>query len=478
MALLRNAHLPKVTAVLAVVLVLYFVFWYRLSVRCTTDSALSKLEQDMFAKNSKNIQLEMENRKLRAEVLALKKTSPPLPIPLTPNLSPFSSPRPSPPSLSTPSLLPREASSLPPPSPSALVESTRGPSRSSPPHSSEASVQHRVAVVVFAYNRPQELSDCLKLVSEFIPAEFDLVVSQDDDVAGVTSVIETANKEHSLTHIQRLDRDLSAIVDTKSKFYRQYPGYYQLAQHYKFAFSFLFADNDYDFVIVLEDDLQVAPDFFTYMTAGMRLLEQDPTLLTVSAWNDNGRPGLVKDAGRLLRSDFFPGLGWLLSRSLWEELGGDWPAGFWDDWLREPSQRRDRSVIFPEISRTHHMKGKKGTSKGQFTDRYINPMLLNDEPIDWPSVDLTPMTKSNYDAALHKELEQATYIENPAAVENYHDSTLYLEFAPHQQQEYFNHFGLMTDEKAGVYRTEYEGITRFLRATNVVFLVREGSRAA
>ena len=37
------------------------------------------------------------------------------------------------------------------------------------------------------------------------------------------------------------------------------------------------------------DDLEVAPDFFTYFTATRPLLVQDKTLFCVSAWNDNGR---------------------------------------------------------------------------------------------------------------------------------------------------------------------------------------------
>ena len=41
------------------------------------------------------------------------------------------------------------------------------------------------------------------------------------------------------------------------------------------------------------DDLEVAPDFFHYMSAGLRLLQQDHTLWCVSAWNDNGKEGLI-----------------------------------------------------------------------------------------------------------------------------------------------------------------------------------------
>jgi len=37
----------------------------------------------------------------------------------------------------------------------------------------------------------------------------------------------------------------------------------------------------------------------------------------------------------------------------WEELGPKWPEAFWDDWLREPPQRKGRQFLRPEISRSY-----------------------------------------------------------------------------------------------------------------------------
>ena len=38
-----------------------------------------------------------------------------------------------------------------------------------------------------------------------------------------------------------------------------------------------------------------------------------------SAWNDNGKSGLVKDAYKFYRTDFFAGLGWMTTRAIWQE---------------------------------------------------------------------------------------------------------------------------------------------------------------
>ena len=67
---------------------------------------------------------------------------------------------------------------------------------------------------------------------------------------------------------------------------------------------------------------------------------------------------------RLFRSDFFPGLGWMLTRTLWEELGPTWPGAYWDDWLRHPNQRKNRGCIRPEVSRSYTF-GEMGTSNSQ-----------------------------------------------------------------------------------------------------------------
>lgn len=128
--------------------------------------------------------------------------------------------------------------------------------------------------------------------------------------------------------------------------------YKELAVHYKWAIDKVFNEiSSAKQIIILEEDLHLSPDFFFYFEKLSPLLDSDQTLLAISAFNDNGIKGTVSDSTRVVRSDFFPGLGWMLSRTLWKnELSPKWPNGYWDDWLREPNQRKGRHVLRPEVS--------------------------------------------------------------------------------------------------------------------------------
>ena len=39
----------------------------------------------------------------------------------------------------------------------------------------------------------------------------------------------------------------------------------------------------------------------------------------------------------------------MLTKTLWNELGPQWPGAYWDDWLRHPDRRHDRACIRPEV---------------------------------------------------------------------------------------------------------------------------------
>jgi len=105
-----------------------------------------------------------------------------------------------------------------------------------------------------------------------------------------------------------------------------------------------FVEEGYSHMILLEEDLVVAPDFLSLFTETAWLLHADHSLWCVSAWNDNGFKGVVSNENRLFRTDYFPGLGWMLRSQLWlEELQEKWPEAAstgWDHWMRVSSTHK------------------------------------------------------------------------------------------------------------------------------------------
>ena len=76
------------------------------------------------------------------------------------------------------------------------------------------------------------------------------------------------------------------------------------------------------------DDLEIAPDFFDYFLALRPVLHANSNLYCVSAFNDHGDGRWMWRPEEVYLSDFFPGLGWMLTRKMWEqELRPKWPKG-------------------------------------------------------------------------------------------------------------------------------------------------------
>jgi hypothetical protein len=66
-----------------------------------------------------------------------------------------------------------------------------------------------------------------------------------------------------------------------------------------------------EWVVLLEDDLDISPDFVPYMEWGKQIMEKDESVFSVSAWNDNAASGFTLDPEIFFMCDNFMGLGWL-----------------------------------------------------------------------------------------------------------------------------------------------------------------------
>jgi alpha-1,3-mannosyl-glycoprotein beta-1,2-N-acetylglucosaminyltransferase len=318
-------------------------------------------------------------------------------------------------------------------------------------------------------------------------ASVPIVISQDGDNGEVNRVIEEAEKQFkalstgssiTLEHVHhRADRNI-----------RYENGYFKLADHFKFALNYVFHERSLPAqrVIILEEDLQIAPDFFEYFAATKDLLDNDPTLLAVSAWNDNGFKTLVEDNRVIYRSDFFPGLGWMMTRKLWDELSVKWPRAYWDDWLREPKQRQNRHILRPEVCRTLHF-GIHGVSNAQYSE-YLESIRLNEEYIKFTEMDLSYLSSEQRwdDFYLDHQVRTAKLMSfgqlrnllesGTRGSANDHVKVIYGTYdegsrAPDSYTTYCHFLGCMNNVKAGVPRTAYKGVTTIHKAGYTIHLV-------
>jgi len=258
-------------------------------------------------------------------------------------------------------------------------------------------------VLILACNRPAYLQRTLESVTRVHAGDprFPLVISQDGFHEPTAEVARAAAARHGL-HFMQHEQGAAPRKEKAS----DNPTYYRISAHYHWALDRLFEEERAERVIVLEDDMELAPDFFEYMAAMAVLLDADETLWCASSWNDNGQRRFVSDASALYRSDFFPGLGWMLTARLWAELSPQWPAAFWDDWMRLGAHRGGRQCVRPEVCRTYNF-GVKGASKGQFFKQYLHDVRLADVFVPWTQRNLSHLAAAPYERRFRRAVGSA-----------------------------------------------------------------------
>eukprot|EP00795_Rhopilema_esculentum_P004726 gene4726-21025_t len=200
----------------------------------------------------------------------------------------------------------------------------------------------------------------------------------------------------------------------------------RIQQHYKKSLTHSFdAFPLARAVIILEEDLEVSIDIFDYFSPTWPLLEADPSLYCVSAWNDQGYKHSVKDPALLYRVETMPGLGWLLKRSLFKnELEPKWPGPNdywdWDMWMRTDYMRKGRECIVPDKSRTYHFGAIGLNVRMNFQKMYFSTRVLNDK--SGVKFDVEKVKKENYEKELERLIRDAVVINyTKTTCKNEHD---------------------------------------------------------
>mmetsp|Transcript_32694 Transcript_32694/g.53013 ORF Transcript_32694/g.53013 Transcript_32694/m.53013 type:complete len:515 (+) Transcript_32694:79-1623(+) len=291
----------------------------------------------------------------------------------------------------------------------------------------------KVGILLLAYNRPPFLKRTLySLLKLSGIGKYELHVSQDGFHEGVAAVAKEYGDQIFHRQKPRLDSSM--------------PGHVHIAVHYKDALDYLFFERHLSRVILVEDDMIFSPDFLSFFEQTAPLLDQDPSIWCISSWNDNGFKSMVDDNKRLFRTSYFPGLGWMLKKSLWEELSPHFPRKHWDHWMRISTTNKGRDCVVPEISRNFNI-GDEGEhmKKDEYT-KFLANIAYNEVPgVDLG--DLSYLILQNYETLLHKLVEQSQITLSLDDLKNAIGSAakgrpLFLGYKREHFQSIADHFGI------------------------------------
>ncbi|XP_037799832.1 protein O-linked-mannose beta-1,2-N-acetylglucosaminyltransferase 1-like [Penaeus monodon] len=169
----------------------------------------------------------------------------------------------------------------------------------------------------------------------------------------------------------------------------------------RFALHSVFARfSTADKAILLEDDLILSPDILRYFQQTSRILDIDPTVFCVNAFSSNSYKDTASDPRKLLRARNLPHV----------RLDGDW-----DFWLTWEDLRKNRDIVFPELSRTFHA-GSAGVHVTGFEQESVfNRMIFNQER-EVELEDVREVVRERYDERLTFDLKRALELTPPMDV--------------------------------------------------------------
>ena len=240
------------------------------------------------------------------------------------------------------------------------------------------------AVVILGHSRPEYLARAMDaVVAASLGDSIKKYVSIDGDHRATIAVAKSAGKGsfELLQHMRdgATDEAFPAFAALR-KSGAEVKGTMFVARHYKLALDALFKGRGHSHVIILEDDIVVTRDFFQMFESLAPLLDADPTLWCISSWNDNGFQNFDLPRNEFFRTSYFPGLGWMLTKEVWEGLSDRFPVDNWDHWMRVATTSERMDCVVPWVSRNTNIGASGTTADAEFYQLYIQPIVSMDTP--------------------------------------------------------------------------------------------------
>ena len=134
-----------------------------------------------------------------------------------------------------------------------------------------------------------------------------------------------------------------------------------------------------DHLLIIEEELILAPDFLSFMQQCLKILDSDPTLLSVSGWNYNGYDITSGDRKAVYRVEEFPGLAFMMKRNVYEKyISGKTlqccNKRVWEHW----DLGTTGDTVIPDVSRVFHQPYQSAKDEDQhLIELFQKPRLTN-----------------------------------------------------------------------------------------------------
>lgn len=163
-------------------------------------------------------------------------------------------------------------------------------------------------------------------------------------------------------------------------------------------------------VILLDEDIEVSPDFFSFMSQTLGVLQSDPTLYCINAHSAGGFRGLAHDETQVFRGSVQVEWGYAVTLDFVREALSLWlnttsPNTLYYDFWLYMNVRKQRECLFPEVTRSRHF------GMGINTDAYIKER----GPLSMPMVRRAPVALQDVNSLRLGSWRQQLYIKIFAA---------------------------------------------------------------
>jgi len=107
-------------------------------------------------------------------------------------------------------------------------------------------------------------------------------------------------------------------------------------QHLREVFTAALSTQNSSSLLVVHEGAQLSSDALGFFSQLGPLMDQDPSIWCIGAWNDAGLAPYVADLSVLLRTDWHPAkLAWMMrTQVLLQEILPSWPDAEWERFLR------------------------------------------------------------------------------------------------------------------------------------------------